>query len=366
MSAQEYLHGGNLAGAAREYGIAPEEFLDFSASINPLGPSQLALQSIRDNLWRISHYPDPQCRSLKEALADYLKVHPSCIALGNGAAELIYLLPRVLNTHMALIAAPTFIEYGIAVKNADGLYKNIPMPRGTGFSLPLEALIKELPAADTIFICNPNNPTGVAYPVEELLTLTNAAAQAGVTVVIDEAFMDFVNDAHKYSLVTFVEKCNNLVVLYSLTKFFSIPGLRLGAAIAPLKLAERLNRARDPWSVNALAQVAGEAGLKDHEYMQATVEVVSREREFLFSGLARIEGIKPFPGTANFLLIDISSTGYKSGELVRRMGSRGILVRDCANFSELDLQCIRVAVRTREENTAMLSVLEQVLKGDRL
>lgn len=363
MLLNENRHGGNLARAAREYGLPEQHFIDFSASINPLGPSPGVFRAITENLWRIRHYPDPDCGDLRALLAGHLGVPPDSLVLGNGGAELIYMLPGALDINRALVVAPTFSEYAAALKAAgrEAGYFYLPLE---GDAAPFfDELKYRISDCDAIFICNPNNPTGRLFQLGLLTELVEAAVESGVTVVVDEAFIDFVDNRGECSLMPLAVSTPGLVVLYSLTKFFGVPGLRLGAAVANPELALLLNRARDPWSVNALAQVAGRAALLDKEHMKATFELVCTEREYLFSTLSALPGIKPLRGAANFLLLDISGTGKTVGELIPLLGRQGILVRDCSNFQGLNGQYIRIAVRNRTENVKLIASLRSVLGG---
>lgn len=350
-------HGGNIAKAAKKYGLPPRDFIDFSASINPLGPSPGVYGAISSELWRIRHYPDPDCGDLPELLSGHLGVGKENLLLGNGGAELIYVLPRAMGIRRALVAAPTFSEYAEAVKAAGGTVSYAVYSNDPG------EMAGQLEGYDAVFICNPNNPTGRAFRRKSLLPLLEAAEQAGVLLVVDEAFMDFVEERREKSLMDLACRRKSLVVLYSLTKFFGIPGMRLGAIVAVPETIGLIKKARDPWSVNALAIAAGEAALSDSRHMADTLLTVREERDYLFSAISSITGLKPFPSEANFLLVDISGTGMSADRLVEKMGARGILVRNCSNFYGLETPCIRVAVRVRSENLRLVSALQEVVLG---
>ncbi|MFZ5632544.1 MAG: threonine-phosphate decarboxylase CobD [Bacillota bacterium] len=362
MTEPSFQHGGNIARAARKYGISEKAVLDFSASINPLGPAPGVYQAIMEEFWRIRHYPDPDCGELPLLLAGHLGVGRENLLLGNGGAELIYILPRAVKIDRALVLAPTFSEYAMAVEAAGGRVQYLTL-RPDGMFSP-EEIARQLPGCNAVFLCNPNNPTGQAFNLSALLPLLDAAEREGVTVVVDEAFMDFVPDRESYSLMPLACTRPGLVALYSMTKFFGIPGLRLGAAVARPETIARLKKVKDPWSVNTLARVAGEAALKDRKHMADTLKMVQEEREYLFTALSTIPGVKPFPSGANFLLVGISGTGMASSELVERTGRQGVLVRDCANFHGLDSGYIRVAVRSREENNALIEALRRAVSGE--
>lgn len=349
-------HGGNLAGAAREYGIEEKDFIDFSASINPLGPSPGVFRAIAEGLWRIRHYPDPECGRLPEMLARHLGVEKGNLVLGNGGAELIYILPAALKIRRALVAAPTFSEYAEAVSASGGEVEHFACSRD------IKEIIEYLPGKDAVFICNPNNPTGRVIDRASLIAVIDAAEKSGALAVVDEAFMDFVEERQEISLMGEASSRSRLVVLYSMTKFFGIPGLRLGAAVANDEITSLLKKSKDPWSVNALAAVAGEAALTDKRHMEETLRVIREERSHLQRGLSSLPGVRPYQSAANFLLVDISGTGLTPAEMVERLGRMGVLVRNCSNFKGLDMPCIRVAVRSRDENNRLIDAMKSVLK----
>lgn len=350
-------HGGNLARAAREYGIEEKDFIDFSASINPLGPAPGVYRAITEEMWRIRHYPDPDCGLLPELLARHLGVDKRNLVLGNGGAELIYILPAALKIKRALVAAPTFSEYAGAVSVSGGEVEYFSYGRG------IEEIIEHLPGNDAVFICNPNNPTGRVIDRSSLMAVIEAAEKSGAFAIVDEAFMDFVEERLEISLMGEACSRSRLVVLYSMTKFFGIPGLRLGAAVASIETAGLLKKSKDPWSVNTLAAVAGVAALTDKKHMEETLKLVNEERSYLDRGLSSLPGVRPYPSAANFLLVDISGTGLTPAEMVEKLGRMGVLVRNCSNFIGLDAPCIRVAVRNRDENNTLIDAMKSILCG---
>ncbi|HBC92133.1 MAG TPA: threonine-phosphate decarboxylase [Pelotomaculum sp.] len=360
----EHTHGGNLNKDARKYGLQVKDITDFSANINPLGPSRKALSAISKNLDLISAYPDPDCTELKSELAKYLGIKEERLLMGNGAAELVYLLVRVLRCRKALIPVPTFCEYALAVLSQGGEVLELPLPEENGFRLPVDEIIASLPDADLLFLCNPNNPTGRLTSRKTILTILEKACLHRVMVVIDEAFMDFVPRREFFSVVKMAGQQPNLAVLYSMTKFFGIPGLRLGAIAGPGELLSRMNAARDPWNVNVLAQVAGAAGLTDYQYMRDTCRIVNCEKKFLFGQLASLPGVHPLPAAANFILADVAGSGFTSFELTELLGRQGILVRECSDFNGLAGRFLRLAVKTRPENEKLLLALKAILQGE--
>lgn len=363
MLLNNHQHGGNLTRAAREYGLPEQQFMDFSASINPLGPSPRVYPAITDSLWKIRHYPDPDCGGITGLLAGYLEVPAESVVVGNGGAELIYMLPAALKIRRALIVAPTFSEYAAAIQATGGEADYFCLPPEGEAALHLEKLKLKMADYQAVFICNPNNPTGRLFSLGDLMPLADAAVAAGTMLVVDEAFIDFVEHRRQCSLMLRAASTANLIILYSLTKFFGIPGLRLGAVVTDPGVAKVIRGAVDPWRVNVLAQAAGEAALQDREHMAATFELVRSERNYLFKALSGLKGVRPIPGAANFLLVNLSASGKKVKEVIPELGRRGVLVRDCSNFHGLDGEYIRIAIRTRPENDKLLAFLAEVLGG---
>lgn len=362
MFHSEYKHGGDIFGAARNAGGTVEEIYDFSANINPLGPPPAALRAIRENLDLIRHYPDPRCSELRRALAGYLGVAPENMLPGNGASELIYLLARVVGCRRVVVPAPTFIEYAEAVVSAGGDVQEVSLKEEEGFALPAVRLKRKLQQADALFICNPNNPTGRVEKRAVVQSIIEDAAREGKPVVVDEAFMDFVPGGGQCTALPLLAEHPHLVILYSLTKFFAIPGLRLGVLVGDAALVRALEKHKDPWSVNTLAQLAGTAALGDGAYMEETKQLVTREREFLRRAISLIPGLNAFPSDANFLLVKIEAP-LTSTRLAEKTAARGVLVRDCSTFSGLGESYIRVAVRTRRENVVLLDTLREIMEG---
>ena len=356
----EHIHGGNLREAAEKYGLKESSLLDFSANINPLGPSPKAVEAIKNNLNAIAHYPDTEAKLLRRTVSQWLGLPEEYIVAGNGAVEIIYLLVKVINPQRALIPAPTFNEYEIAVRINGSKVKDLLLNKEKDFEIDKEDIYRYWGNSDIVFICNPNNPTGRLTGREQIEEITAKAAELGKYVVVDEAFMDFVFDGAKYSVVDLVPKYNNLFVLYSLTKFFAMPGLRLGLGLGHRKVIQKINRVRDPWNVNCFAQLAGIASLEDREYIKATKEYMIKEKDYLFSKIKAVKGFRPYYPQANYIFIDVAETGYTSQEICSVLGERGILVRDCGYYTNLEPLYIRVAVRTREQNNKLIKVLQAI------
>jgi threonine-phosphate decarboxylase len=352
-------HGGIVFALARSLGIAPEELLDFSANINPLGPAAGVREAVCSSFHRVLHYPDRECFELRRALADFHGLDPANIVVANGSTELIYLLPRFLPGKKGLIIAPAFSEYARALERAGWQTEYLFLSPGDGFSLSIESLDERLAEGfDVLFLCNPGNPTGALLPLAHVERIVDMCRRTGTFLVLDEAFMDFREGESAKGVIA---RSGGAIVLRSMTKFYAIPGLRLGYAIGAEDLIRRSADNLEPWSVNTPAQVAGISSLADAGYRERTVRYVSAERDALAAGLAALPGLKPRPSAANFLLVEIHG-GVTAPALRDRLLSHGIIIRDCSNFVGLDGRFFRVAVRTGEENRRLLTTLAVVLE----
>ena len=325
-----------------------------------MGPSVQVVEAIRVNIDTITRYPDPASRVLRETVSHWTGLPEEMIVAGNGAVEITYLLMKLLKPRLVLIPAPTFSEYEIAVKISGGCVKDLPLDEGRGFAIDKHEIYSSWEECDLLFICNPNNPTGVLTTRKDLVEIIENAAQAGKTVVVDEAFMDFVRDREGFTVADLVPQYDNLFVLYSLTKFFAIPGLRLGIGLGNPGVIDRLNQIRDPWNVNCFAQIAGTASLLDETYIKATVAYVSAEKDRLFGEIRAIKGFLPLYPCVNYIFINIEETGYSSTEICHLLGQQGILVRDCSSYKNLRPVYIRAAVKKREENDRLIGALRQL------
>ncbi|NOZ59530.1 MAG: threonine-phosphate decarboxylase [Euryarchaeota archaeon] len=345
---QKPVHGGE---AWKYPGV-----IDFSSNINPLGPSPAVLEAVLREIDAVGAYPSDGAE-LRGALADELGVSPENIVLGNGSSEIIKVVCEALLRRgvKVLIPQPTFAEYeyfsrlcGAAVLEA------VPPPIGD------DPIAPGLKGIGTLFLCNPNNPTGASIPPRRLEEILLEAGSAGCTVVVDEAYQQFSDSP---SAAEMVESHPNLIIIRSMTKFYAIPGLRLGYAVAGRETARMLEARLPPWNVNSLAMAAGIAALRDREFARESVRYIARERERLFGELRRISRLEVYPTAANFFLINIKATGMSSREAKSELIKRGILVRDCSTFRHLGTEHIRICVRRREENLLLVDALEELSDG---
>ena len=352
------LHGGDVYSIARDMGIRPEGLLDFSASINPIGFPPGVRQAVLNALDMVRHYPDPQALDLRKDLAAYHGLALEQILMGNGSTEIIYLVARALGARRAVVVSPAFSEYERALKLAGIPVTFYPTSESDGFTL---SRAPECRGHDMVFLANPASPSGALLLPDRLLPIIEALDAGGVHTVLDEAFVDFEEEA---SMKTWLNRFPLLIILRSFTKFFGIPGIRMGYVLCSEEIVRRLKSAREPWSVSVLAQAAGRACLKDRNFMDKTRAVISEERDYLIDGLNRIDGLHVLPARANYVLIKLLRSGWTAATLLQRMLSHRILIRDAGNYHGLDARFFRIAVRLRDENDCLLEALKACLEGE--
>jgi L-threonine-O-3-phosphate decarboxylase len=349
-------HGGNLAWAAALASCRPQEILDFSASINPLGPPPSVLNAIAQHLGTIQAYPDPNATELRQQLSLFHQVPMDWVMVGNGAAELLTWACRSLSEMAQVhLLTPAFGDYWRALKAFDAkVCPHSVRVEQQGDLATLLALDSDLTLTG-LLLNNPHNPTGQLFPKVDVLKLANRFSR----IVIDEAFMDFLADGDQYSLIPEIANNPHVVVLRSLTKFYSIPGLRLGYAIGHPDLLGQWQAWRDPWSVNALAIAAGVAAVQDEAFQAQTYRWLAEAIPQLREGLAQLPGLEIIPGAVNFVLVRCNGSATQLQESVLKRHK--ILIRDCVSFAELGDRYFRVAVRTVDENERLLAALADTL-----
>jgi len=349
-------HGGNIYQAARQYGIDAEKLIDFSSNVNPLGPSSMARRAAKRSLSFIDRYPDPDMTDLRRAIARYFGIKPEQVMCGNGSNSLIHLIPRVFRPRKIFIPIPTFSEYASAAADAGSEVVTLSLKERDGFRLdPVETAFA-FRGVDMAFLCNPNNPTGQLIPKADMLEIMRYSHEHGIRLVIDESFMDFIGSE---SIVKEAVQASNVICLRAFTKFFGMPGLRIGYAVSDEATVAALREGQEPWSVSIPAERAAIAALNDWGHIKKTLRLIEKERSRLLDALRLLPGVETFPGAANFLLIKCVSVDTHA--LRQKLGSRGMLVRDCSSFPGLDDRFIRIAVRTRRENKRLIKALRELL-----
>ncbi|WP_160723306.1 threonine-phosphate decarboxylase CobD [Bacillus sp. USDA818B3_A] len=348
-------HGSNPQYLYEAMGIPlPERYLDFSANINPLGPPDTLKKKWQDIFKEVMVYPDPYALTLREQISKKEQIPVESLLAGNGGAELITLLARMLEGKKVLVIQPTFSEYEQACRanRCEMMTHQLEAP---DFDLNLDQICLKLQDADAIFLCNPNNPTGVAYSACDILALVEECEKQDCLCVLDEAFYDFLLDYQ--SLMPYINKFSNLIIIRSMTKMFAIPGIRLGYAAANPAIISKLQTLQSHWSTNAIALAAGELCVKEEAFIKRTQAFIANERKRLFKDYNQQE-FTVSASKVNFYLLQDT---YLDGQfpLFEYLLKKGIIPRHTFNFSGLEGKWLRFAIRSSQENQQLLEVLHQ-------
>ena len=379
------FHGGNIYKVFREKNL--KEILDYSSNINPYGIPESLKSRIIENLEILERYPDPDYVELREKLAHLNKIDISDIVLGNGATEIIFLFMKVINPKKILIVSPTFGEYERAVKateiprdivslSCSGDNKNIEnkeieieyfeLKESDDFKLNIGNLKNELEKKyDLLIICNPNNPTGKFLKLAQTEEILKECNKYDTKLFIDEAFIEFLADGMKESIINTEENKKNLFVTRAFTKFFAIPGLRLGYGMYfDKELEQKISEKKEPWSVNNIAEMAGLTVLDDTEYIEKTLKWITKEKIYMYEKLNEISGIKVYETEVNFITGKIDEKLFSEGLNVKilreKMLEQGILIRDASNFKFLDERFFRLAIKNRKNNDRVIETLKKI------
>lgn len=364
-------HGGNAKEISRSMGIDYNNIIDFSANINPLGMPESAKEAIVNNLDAVEKYPDITYFELRNSIRDFenskihneeLKINNEEIILGNGAAEVLFNIVKAIEPKEVLIPAPTFSEYEEAVDAVDGKVNLYYLKEENQFTIQEDILDCINEKMDLIFICNPNNPTGVITDKNLLKKILYKSLENNAYVVIDESFLHFIKE--DFSMITFIKNYKNLIIIKSLTKFFAIPGIRIGYGLNSDKmLLEKVNRITPAWNINILAEEAVKSALKDNKYIEASIEFMKKEKDYLYNEIKEIYGIKAFKPSVNFIFFKLDSKeGLLDMDIKNKLIEKNILIRSCSNYHGLDNTYYRIAVRNHKDNIVIVNTLKEILQ----
>jgi len=342
-------HGGIYSIKSQKAGI-----IDYSSNINPLGCHPGVKKYIKKQMKLLSVYPDSDSLELKKNLKWYTKVPEDQIVVGNGATEIIYnFCQAFLNKKTpVLIPIPTFSEYEVAAKLQNS---KISFFKTMNLNDQLDSFIKEIPKKGCIFLCNPNNPTGILISRKKIQKILEISKKKSTLVFVDECFIELSD--HKQSVVKDLKKFDNLFVLRSLTKSFGLAGMRIGYGLGNKKLISILNKIKIPWNVSGISQKAASAALCYHDYIEKSRKIIPKETKFLRKSISKIEGFSCYQTNTNFILI---KTKIKSNILQKKLLKKKFLIRDCNSFRGLNHNFIRIAVKTHKENLKLIKALEAI------
>ncbi|MFQ5781979.1 MAG: threonine-phosphate decarboxylase CobD [Nitrosopumilus sp.] len=330
------------------------DIIDFSSNVSPAGMPSSVKSLLKKRLNQIPDYPDRNSRDLISSLKKFTGLPESNIIVGNGAIEIIYnFCNAFLSKKYILIPVPTFEEYEAAAKLADckiNYFKTMNLAEN------LDSFISQIPRNGCVFVCNPNNPTGILLSKKQLIKIIIAAKHKSCLVFIDECFIELVPQSNQ-SVINLVKKFDNLFVLRSLTKSFGLAGLRIGYAGASKKIIDILQKIKIPWSVNTLAHEAGIIAIKNKSHIIKSKSIIKKESSFLKKKIANINGLECHDTSTNFILI---KTKQNSTKLQKKLLKHKILIRDCKNFRGLNNHYIRIAIKSHKDNLKLVQALETV------
>jgi len=366
------FHGGNIYKIFREKNI--DKILDYSSNINPYGVPENLKKEIFEKVFVLERYPDPDYIELREKIAEKNNLNIENIIVGNGATEIIFLFMKILSPKKVLIVSPTFGEYERAIKAStlanDSLEINyFELKEAENFVLNIKNLETELENNyDLLILCNPNNPTGQFLKLKKLEEILKICEQKNTKLFVDEAFVEFVEDWENESIINSKENKENLFIIRAFTKFFAIPGLRLGYGICfNNNLLKKMLEKKEPWSVNNIADLAGKTVLDDENYIQKTKEWIKDQKKYMYENLNKIEGLRAYKTEVNFILLKIEDNLLEKGldvkNLRKKMLEKGILIRDASNFIYLNKHYFRLAIKDKLNNEKVIETLTSILKN---
>ncbi len=350
----QYKHGGTPRLDMIRLGVPLGSVLDFSVNLNPLGPPAIIKEKWGELFEEIEQYPSVEGDGVAHYYQTIYGISPNNFLAGNGSTELIYLIPRVLRFKHVAVLAPSFHDYERASLLAGAKVVRCPLSPHDDFAFPAEdQLMNVLKKVDALWVARPNNPTGNLFSMKLILKFTRMFPEKWF--IIDEAFIQFLDDWKSNSFLA-AQPMPNVLVLNSLTKFYAIAGLRLGGLMGSEQVISRLKKAKEPWTINGIADRVASLLIQCAGYDDETRLVVREERRRVFTGLKNLDGVIPFSISANYILCQWVKTGDLD-DLLSYLLSNGAYVRDCRNFPGLGENFFRMGLKTADDNDRFLSLI---------
>lgn len=361
---KEHFHGSDLEKIEAYYGIKKETIVSFSANVNPLGISPKLRQGLMDHIEVITSYPDREYTALRQCLGSYLNTPWEHILVGNGSTELISLFLQMTHPKKALLLAPTYSEYEREITLGGGEVIWFPLSASQKFSCPVDALCESLtPDFDLCVLCNPNNPTSTIIPRGDLIKIAEHANKHHIMVVIDETYVEFCEDYESVTAVPLTEIFPNLIILRGISKFFAAPGLRLGYAVCSNQdLMAQINRFKNPWTINSLAEAATQLMFTDTAYMEQTRLLMKEQRQKICHALDQLPGLEYIAPHANFILVHITNQKLTADQIFDTAIREHLMIRDCSDFPYLDETYFRFCFMSPAQNDQLLKCLSQLFQ----
>ncbi|MCY7007058.1 histidinol-phosphate transaminase [Fusobacterium simiae] len=352
------LHGGNIYKFQRE---RRDNILDYSSNINPLGVPQKFIDIAKESFDKLVNYPDPYYIELREKIAEFNSASIDNIIVGNGATEILFLYMKALKPKKVLLLAPCFAEYERALRSASAKIEYFELKESENFYPNIKNLKKEIEnnGYDLLLFCNPNNPTGQFIKLEDIEEIIKIFENKNTKIFVDEAFIEFIENWKEKTVSLLKNK--NIFIMRAFTKFFAIPGLRLGYGIGfDEDILKKMWEEKEPWTVNTFANLAGLTMLNDKEYIEKTERWILEEKDFIYKKLSEFKYLKVYKTECNFILIKLSN--ISSENLRDKMIEKNILIRDASNFKFLDNRFVRLAIKDRNSNLKMLETLAEFIE----
>lgn len=342
-----YQHGGDIYRNKIE--------LDFSSNVNLLGIPVGVIQAAKRGVELSCHYPDTECNELREAISNSETISKDMIICGNGAADLIFSLVRTRRPKKALLLSPTFHEYEQALQSVDCEIRYHQLLEETGFLLQPDFIKAITNDIDIVFLCNPNNPTGALIEKSFMEKILQQCEKTNCFLVVDECFLDFIPRRKDYTLKDLCRESKNLFVLKAFTKLYAMPGLRLGYGFcSDFILLDRMKNVTQPWNVSIPAQMAGVAALKELEFVDQSMEMIEKEKNYLIQQLWKLN-FKVYDSKANYIFFRSKISLYE------KCLEQGILIRDCSNYRGLRDGYYRIVVKKHSENVKLIEAFDKLL-----
>lgn len=360
----DHFHGSDLEKIEKLYGIKKEEITSFSANVNPLGLSDKLRNTLAEHLDVITGYPDREYTALRKVIAGYCGCEYEHILVGNGSTELISLFILLKHPKKALIVGPTYSEYEREVSLGSGTSLYFPLQEKNGFALDYDELAQQLhESIDLLIICNPNNPTSTSVTRSTMRHILDICKQHDIFVMVDETYIEFTDNYNEVNSIPLTGYYNNIIIIRGISKFFAAPGLRLGYAITGnTDLIKEINSKKDPWTINSLAEIAGQLMFTDTDYINASRDLIRSERKRVTGLLRSIEGLKVYEPAANFVLVKIERDDINADILFDACIREKMMIRNCCTFPFLDNKYFRICFMSPKMNDKLISVIRKTLR----
>lgn len=363
LTHKDHFHGSDLEKIEKVFGIKKENIVSYSANVNPLGISHKLREVLSQHLDAITRYPDREYTKLRQCIANYTGAQMENIIMGNGSTELISLFIQTNHPKKAMILGPTYSEYERDINLGGGTCIYFPLKEENNFQMDVNALCHQLDDnLDLLVLCNPNNPTSSAITRKEMRRILDACMEHGIFVMVDETYVEFAPDEKNVTSVSLTNYYSNLIILRGTSKFFASPGLRLGYAITGNRdVAKEINTRKDPWTINSLAEIAGQIMFQDQDYIRETKELITSERARLYQELSSWDTVRVYEPQANFILMKILKEGVDAEILFEHCIRKGMMIRNCSTFPFLDSQFIRFCIMSPEDNDRLMDAFRELL-----